>query len=267
MPVTHRGVWGSSCPGCVVSWLWQVPAAQVSAGQDDWACFRARSFFWTHMLCFVLTGAASTARQSKRQMRRSTWTKVKGPGVRGFCLGCKTWLMFWCSGNKRLHSSWGEYVSGFPSCKHSTLKFIYFGNRENKSIWVKWFEGTDRRKVYQIFALFLATERHLFLATWNLGRIFPRNTLLKQFLNGPEAILQERECELCCLFFSALNPIAPSLYQTQDLSSELLAPIGKRDVFYSHRSMGGHWHASDGSDLWSSLIGKSLIPYINIGKY
>lgn len=187
---------------CVVSWLWQVPAAQVSAGQDDRACFRARSFFWTHMLCFVLTGAASTARRSKRQMRRSTWTKVKGPGVWGFCLGCKTWLMFWCSGSERLHSSWGEYVSGFPSCKHSTLKFIYFSNRENKSIWVKWFEGTDRRKVYQIFALFLAAERHLFLATWNLGRIFPCNTLLKQFLNGPEAILQERECELCCLFFS-----------------------------------------------------------------
>lgn len=30
--------------------------------------------------------------------------------------------------------------------------------------------------------------------------IFPHNTLLKQFLDGPEDILQERECELCSLF-------------------------------------------------------------------
>lgn len=72
---------------CVVSWLWQVPAARASAGQDSWACCRGRSLPCTHLLCFVLAGAVSTARPSRRQMRRSTWTKVKGPGAWGFWFG------------------------------------------------------------------------------------------------------------------------------------------------------------------------------------
>lgn len=42
---------------------------------------------------------------------------------------------------------------------------MYFSNRKSRNIWVKSFEGADRRKVHQIFPLLLSPERHLFLAS------------------------------------------------------------------------------------------------------
>lgn len=139
---------------------WELPSAgrgganSSSLGMLRRLSLSQRYLFWTVMLffCFDRRSKYSKAKQEADE------EKHLNQGKKQWCLDFLIRFVkhVACSDAWEIREDiplrWICFC--FPLLQTSSLKAMHFSNRENRSIWVKNFEDTDRRKVHHLFCYF-----------------------------------------------------------------------------------------------------------------